>query len=273
MKQIFFLAGLPRSGATLLSAILNQNPDMWVSPASPLFGLMAQQTIAFNLPENIDYDRSKSVDTVISQTPHLFYEDKNTKYIIDKNLSWQTPNGLSLIGNYISENPRIVCCVRSIPDILASFDSVISRNVENVNNNIDAQVHQQTFPIGTLADRRAEWLMRYDKDITICLNGMKLALDPEYRKYFHFVEYDNLVTNTVEELRKLYDFLGIEYFVHSFDDITDTSGISDESPVTGIKYLHKVRSSIEKQSRPASDVLSNDTISKYSGLEFWRLLP
>jgi hypothetical protein len=36
MKQFFFMAGMQRSGATVLSAILNQNKDMWVTPASPL---------------------------------------------------------------------------------------------------------------------------------------------------------------------------------------------------------------------------------------------
>ena len=34
MKKYFFLAGLPRSGNTLLSTILNQNPDLKVSSNS-----------------------------------------------------------------------------------------------------------------------------------------------------------------------------------------------------------------------------------------------
>ena len=32
MKKIFFLVGMPRAGNTLLSSILNQNPDIAVTP-------------------------------------------------------------------------------------------------------------------------------------------------------------------------------------------------------------------------------------------------
>ena len=33
-KEVFFLAGLPRSGNTILSSILNQNPDVCCTPNS-----------------------------------------------------------------------------------------------------------------------------------------------------------------------------------------------------------------------------------------------
>ena len=36
MKTYFFLSGLPRSGSTLLSSILNQNPDIYCSPEQSL---------------------------------------------------------------------------------------------------------------------------------------------------------------------------------------------------------------------------------------------
>ena len=40
MKTYFFMAGLPRAGATLLQAILNQNPDIHTGPESPVCGLI-----------------------------------------------------------------------------------------------------------------------------------------------------------------------------------------------------------------------------------------
>ena len=35
-KQYIFLAGLPRSGSTLFTSILNQNPDIFASSSSPV---------------------------------------------------------------------------------------------------------------------------------------------------------------------------------------------------------------------------------------------
>ena len=50
MKSIYFLGGLPRSGNTLLSALLNQNPDIYVSPLSPLLNnlLTIEKNLNFN---------------------------------------------------------------------------------------------------------------------------------------------------------------------------------------------------------------------------------
>ena len=39
MKQYYFISGLPRSGSTLLSAILKQNPEFYADIASPVEAL------------------------------------------------------------------------------------------------------------------------------------------------------------------------------------------------------------------------------------------
>lgn len=272
MKKIFFLAGLQRSGATLLSSILNQNPDMLVTPASPLFRLMAAQNTIYNTAENEDYRVDENITSVMIQTPQLFYKKSDAKYVIDKNLNWQTPFGLSLASQYISDSPKIICPVRSIPEILTSFDSIITSVDDNKNNRIDANVANETIPVGEFADRRANWLMRHDKDIPICLDGMKLALNPELRHIFLFVEYEDLISEPEKQIQRIYEFLEIEQFEHEYQNIVDPSGISEESPVTGIKYLHRIRPKIEKKSKNPEDVLSPDTIRRYSGLEFWRNL-
>lgn len=269
-KRFFFLAGLQRSGGTLLASILNQNPDIWASPASPLFRLMAAQKAIHGAGENIDYPRDKSLSLVMGQTPHIFYSDKSATNIIDKNLNWQTLPGLQIIMENISEAPRIICPVRSIPEILASYEALITSSESNTNNVIDAMVQQETIPHGSLADRRAEWLMRHDKDIQICLNGMKLALNPQLSHMFLFVEYDDLVANPERQIKRIYEFLEIDEYKHEYQNIVDPAGISEDSPVTGIKYLHKIRPKIEKKSRPVEEVLSPLTVRRYSGLEFWR---
>ena len=39
-KQFYFLSGLPRSGSTVLAAILNQHPDVHTSSTSGLLDVM-----------------------------------------------------------------------------------------------------------------------------------------------------------------------------------------------------------------------------------------
>ena len=53
-KEVFFLAGLPRSGNTILSSILNQNPDVCCTPNSITLEIykdlfLLKQTDVFNI--------------------------------------------------------------------------------------------------------------------------------------------------------------------------------------------------------------------------------
>ena len=86
---------------------------------------------------------------------------------------------------------------------------------------------------------------------------------------FHFVEYEDIINNPKAEVEKIYDFLEIPRYNHVYENISDPTGISENS-LTGIKNLHKIRPDIQKQSRAAQTVLLPETIRRYSGLEFWR---
>ena len=271
MKQFFFMAGMQRSGATIISAILNQNPDIWVSPASPLFRMMVTQTQSYNELENIDYDRNDAITNVIKNIPHNFYADKKAKYIIDKNLNWPSPNGVEVIARYITQDIKFICPVRSVLDVITSFDTIINASPDSKDNIMDQQVLTNTFPDKPLADRRADFLMRHDKDIALTLDFMRHATLPQFRHMFHFVEYDDFVNNSEQEINKIYDFLQIPKFTHTYQNIVDKTDISRNS-LTGIKDLHTIRTSISKTSRRPEHVLLPETIKKYSGLEFWREL-
>ena len=265
------MAGMQRSGATIISQILNQNPDIWVSPASPLFKMMLTQAQSHNELENIDYNRSAAIDDVIATIPHAFYQDKSAKYIIDKNLNWPSPQGVELITKYITKNVKFICPVRNVLDVLVSFDTIINAHPESKNNQMDEQVLATTFPDKPLADRRADFLMQHDKDVALSLNFMKHALVPQYRHLFHFIDYDDFINNPQEEINKIYAFLEIENYNHEFENIKDVSGISENS-LTGIKHLHTIRPTLEKISRRPEDVFLPETIRRYSGLEFWRAI-
>ena len=43
MKSYHFISGLPRSGSTLLSGILKQNPDFYADIASPVETLIIEK--------------------------------------------------------------------------------------------------------------------------------------------------------------------------------------------------------------------------------------
>ena len=64
MKSYYFISGLPRSGSTLLSGILKQNPDFYADIASPVQGLTGNSIDVITSGEsnlNITEDRKSVV--------------------------------------------------------------------------------------------------------------------------------------------------------------------------------------------------------------------
>ena len=52
MKNYYFISGLPRSGSTLLSTILSQNPDFYADISSPLSMITENTVRVFSECEN-----------------------------------------------------------------------------------------------------------------------------------------------------------------------------------------------------------------------------
>ena len=47
-KEIVFLSGLPRSGSTLISNLLNLHPDVYSTPSSPLYSILQKMKRAWS---------------------------------------------------------------------------------------------------------------------------------------------------------------------------------------------------------------------------------
>lgn len=266
-KKFFFMAGLQRSGATMLSSILNQNKDIYSSPASPLLPMLLEAEKGYSHPQNIDYDRSKDIFNVSKNIANHLYEDYEQQYIIDKNHWWTIPMGVELINKYVTNDIKIICPVRDIIEVLSSFNTIIEKSKKSKDNNIDKQTLIETFDDKPMPDRRAEWLMRPKSDINTHLYGMSFAKDPKFRHMFYFVEYNDIINNPQITLDGIHEFLDIPKFEYKFEGLKND--IPAES-LTGIYNLHRVRPSIEKISIPPQEAFLPETINRYSGLEFWR---
>jgi len=267
-KKFFFMAGLQRSGGTVLSSILNQNPRMHCSPLSPLMSMLEESEKSYQFHQNLNFDRSSGINSVLKNMTNNFYSDHNEKYIIDKNHWWSFPIGVDIINKYITEDIKIICPVRDIIEVLASFNTIIEKNnIKNAYNAIDDGTLRYTHPDKPMADRRADFMMMPDKDISSHLYGMGFAKQPEFRHMFHFIEYNDLIKNPKNVLNDLYDYLEIDRFDHIFEGLE--SNIPRENSM-GIYDLHTIHPNLEKKSVDPRSIFSEDTIRRYSGLEFWR---
>jgi sulfotransferase len=270
MKNFYFMAGLPRSGSTLISSILNQNPNIYSSANSPVCGMM------FNLEQSIlaseqylAYPKPKVMSKTVMGILNGYYSDTEKNIVIDKSRGWSAPENFSVLMRNLEYEPKIIIPVRSITDILASFISLINKNPGKTNF-IDSEIEmaQEFYFYREANDIRCDHLMRPKGLIDGSLYGIAFALQPENRKYFHFVEYDDLVNSPKEEIEKIYDFLGIDKFDHDYYNIENT--VKEDDRIYGLIGQHDVRSSISRRNINKDSVLSQYVLNKYSGQEFWR---
>ena len=70
-KNIFHLVGMPRAGNTLLGGIINQNPNLQVSPLSPLSRVVSTLHLSFEGESWENFDWTSEQDTLAEKLHKL----------------------------------------------------------------------------------------------------------------------------------------------------------------------------------------------------------
>lgn len=272
-KKFFFLAGLPRSGNILLSSILNQNPDIIVTPYSFLVDVfyLLDDKFRYSEPSRMSPDYINLIDNFLEQLLPTFYGPLKCKYVIDRCPDWGTTYNLKMLKRFVGKDVKIISPVRNILEILASFIVKIKENEET--NYIDKELKANTVPVyRTLDDARCDELMKPGGHIDSALHTLSQSKLLENKNNFHLVEYDNLVRNTKKEIKKIYDFLEIDYYDdHVYNNIQQFNFLNNPyiDDILGMN-LHEIRTTIKKTSVPYRKILSKHTINKYKDCETWK---
>lgn len=265
---MFFLGGLIRSGNTVLSAILNENPNIYCSPLSPLLDhlVLLDNDLRYNEKTNVaDWDNE--VTKNISAYAKSYYNDKEEPIIIDRHKQWGCALSVTLAVKYITPKPRILFTVRDIPSILASFVTLLKDKDDTFLDKHITNYGLQPYNPQTRDDVRCDFLMNYNGLVQQGLVDLSQALNLGVP--IHLIEYDDLVNNGSETMNGIYDFLEIDNYSHNFKNI---SKVETETPEAFDlpSNIHDVRKELKRISLKPEEVLSPLSFSKYSGLEFWR---
>jgi sulfotransferase len=142
---------------------------------------------------------------------------------------------------------------------------MIRRNSDQVSF-IDQHLIEKGLPIND--DNRCDYLMSKEGIVEQALWAQSQAFIRGDQKHLLMVEYDDLIQNPNETLKKIYEFLEIDFYSHNFDKIENTHREIDDQWY--LKDMHHVRSKLEKKSHNPESVLSNEILNKYSNLEYWK---
>jgi sulfotransferase len=264
MKTFYFMSGLPRSGSTLLTALLNQNPEIHASTNSPLLDTIhyTEEYLLYKSEQYKAHPKPECARNVLASIAPNYYFNTSQNIIVDKSRGWV--NQIQHIQDYITSEPKIICPVRSIPDIISSFLNLIYHS--KTTSFIDEGLIANNLEISN--DNRADYLMSPQGIIGQSYHALAEAFRKGNDKHLLLVEYDDLVQNPQQELNRIYDFLQLPRFTHTFENVKPKFDENDD--VYKLENMHTVRSKVEKIHRDNSKFLSDYVINKYKHMEFWK---
>lgn len=257
------MSGLPRSGSTLLSSILNQNPNIYSSTNSPIISAINFANMSVCDSEQYRSNpKPECIQSMLSGMAQNYYAPVEGNIIIDKSRSWT--GHIDLIKNFISNDPKIICTVRNILDILLSF------TVLHEQNGVDSIFNQHLRLTEASTKNICEYLMMETSVVGAAYSQLKECFNSENSKHLLLVEYEDLVNNPHDQLNKIYDFLGEDRFTHDINNITQSEVEDPQASVIGLHGLHHVRKSVGKIKRDIHSYFDQGIINQYRNMEFWR---
>jgi sulfotransferase len=263
-KNYYFLAGFARSGNTLLSSILNQNPKVYSSPLSPVVEYMWQCHMA-----NLNLEHSKTnpypnrSKNIISNIIKNYYEDVEKPIIFDRDKGWASPSNIEMLRSYIDFKPKIIFTTRPIIEILASLIAIFDDQLVDMMNKSKYVLNASLSKNDNLCDFIMSEYGQVGKTYPAFF-----SIDNLNDGNIHVVKYEDLLSTPQETMNRIYDFLEIEHFQHNFTDIRKIDQDNDDA-VGHPKDLHKIRPKLGRGEVRVEDYLTPRSIEKYKNYRYY----
>ena len=258
MQQFHFISGLPRSGSTLLSAILLQNPRFhagMTSPVGALFsGVLEQCSAGSEFGAVIDTEMRRRL---LRGLFDAYYADKADKPVVfDTNRQWSSR--LPAISDLFPK-AKVIACVRNVAWVMDSLERLYRANpYENTKLFGDAVERNTVYS-------RCETLAQRNRLVGFAWAALKEAYYGEHAESLLIVDYDLLSQAPERVLRLVYDFIGEPWFEHDFEHLAYDAPAFDQG--LGLAGLHTVKPKVALQSRRT--ILPPDLFKQYADLSFW----
>ncbi len=256
MKKLHLISGLPRSGTTLLSTILKQNPRFSASISGPAARMVrsivneaqAQGGYRTQCPEA---KRKKLIQNLM----HTYYEDSN-EISFDTNRGWTL---MTALMRDVFPDIKMICCVREVPWILDSFEQLLHKNPYSTSSLFSAEESVDIYS-------RAAALLRPDRTVGFALNGLKQAVYGADQDMILMVNYDDLCKAPEAVMKDIYQFIGEDDYAHDFSNLAASYDEFDQD--VNLKGMHTVRKTLTNIVR--DPILPPDLWHQAASLSFWK---
>jgi sulfotransferase len=256
-RRFHFISGLPRSGSTLLSGILLQNPRFHAGMTSPVGSLssavLGQVSAGSEFAPVVGRDKRKALLRGLFDS---YYADVDKDLIFDTNRAWSAK--LPLVRDLFPD-AKVIACVRNVAWIMDSFERMYRANP-----------YEHTRLFGAAGARgtvysRLEGLAQHDQTVGYAWSALREAFYGEHASSLLLIDYELLTRAPAKVLPLVYDFLGEPHFAHDFENVEYDAEEFDQQ--LGAPGLHRVKRQVKFTPRPT--VIPPDLFEKFNQMSFW----
>lgn len=264
MKKLHLIAGLPRSGSTLLCNLLNMNPDFHATPTSAVIDVI--RNIRSTFSHNVTFkthNRLSEVDNIkmgIKGFIDGFYHDKNV--VFDKCRGWTS--NLMLLDEILGhKETKVIWTYRDPVEIVSSIekryrDTIMMENADEAAgadfSTLDSRVNTYINDGGIVA--RPVWLLD---------DAYKMG----YADRILIVRYGDLTNNPQMVLNQIHDFIGEEHYSYGENGFSDLKQSTFEfDGLYNYKFMHTIKEG-EVKYKKHQNILTQDLIDNINQRFSW----
>jgi len=256
-RRFHFISGLPRSGSTLLAALLKQNPRFQAHMSGPMAGLF--DVLLGNMSRSSEFSifiTDAQRQRILRGVFTSFYADSDKEIVFDTSRAWcgRLPALKTLFPDV-----KIIVCVRDIAWIIDSFERLIRANAFQPSSIFNFATNGTVYT-------RANGLSAPEGMVGRAYDLIKEAFYGEDARHLLLVQYETLTTQPERALAAIYDFIAEPGFAHDFDHIEFDAREFDAQ--TGTPGLHHVAPKIRPADRQT--ILPPDLFRRFQNQSFWR---
>lgn len=255
MQKLIFMSSLPRSGSTLLSRILSQNPKIHASPTSGLIEVLLNTRNHWTTFLEHRAAPNDALHRVLTAITDAYYADVKKPIVLDKSRLHNAY--LGLWHHILGYKPKVIVTYRNLPDIIASMEKLHQKTSLKRQPPFEKEFYWQ---MQHLEGRVGVWTMP-EQIIGVAYNRVVDAIQ-RHSDCLHFVNYEKLTKFPKETLDGIYKFLGEESFEHDFDNVPTINLENDD--VNGFEGLHTTRSKVEWTASNAVNVIGPTLTEKWN---------
>lgn len=257
LEKIFFQSSMPRSGSTFFQNLIGSNPLIHSTPTDGvlelLFGARGNYTTSLEFKAQDEELMQKAFTSFCKSGLEAYcsalIDGSDKKYVVLKSRGWGVYREFL---NTFYPDPKIICLVRDLKDIFCSYEKIYRKNQHKHN-----PIRDDAMARGTTVHKRMDEWANPQNTIGRAIERLFEINRLGYDDKILFIKYEDLCLYPKQQMIRVYEYLGIEYFDHDFDEVKQITAEDDK--VFGlVNDLHTIRPKLEMRPSDAKQILGAD---------------